>query len=148
MTPQPPRRQLKSEERGEIIGMRKCGATFTAIAMNLELKCDTVRKVWNYYEETGRVIPPPRTGRPPIMTDRDRRHLKRHVKASREHRREALFDITTTLNLNVSEDTLCNKLKKLNLNHRVARKKPWLRPAQKLARLEFEKKYKDWGFEE
>ena len=143
MTPQPPRRQLKSEERGEIIGMRKCGATFTAIAMNLELKCDTVRKVWNYYEETGHVVPPLRTGRPPIMTDRDRRHLKRHVKASREHRREALFDITTTLNLNVSEDTLCNELKKLNLNHRVTHKKPWLCPAQKLARLEFEKKYED-----
>jgi transposase len=148
MTPQPPRRQLKSEERGEIIGMRKCGATFTAIAMNLELKRDTVRKVWNYYKETGRIVPPSRTGRQPIMTDRDRRHLKRYVKASREHRREALSNITATLNLNISEDTLCNELKKLNLNHRVARKKPWLRPAQKLARLEFKKKYENWGFEE
>jgi len=77
------------------------------------------------------------------MTDWDRQHLKRHVKASREYRREALFDITTTLNLNVSEDTLCNELKKLNLNHRVTHKKPWLCPAQKLARLEFEKKYED-----
>jgi transposase len=125
MTPPLQRRQLKSGERGEIIGMRKCGATFIAIAMNLELKRDTVRKVWNYYEETGRVVPPPpRTGRPPIMTDRDRRHLKRHVKASREHQREALSDITATLNLNVSEDTLCNELEKLNLNYRVARKKP------------------------
>lgn len=59
-----------------------------------------------------------------------------------------MTDITSTLNLNVSEDTLCNELQKLNLNHRVARKKPWLRPTQKLARLEFEKKYGDWGDEE
>jgi transposase len=119
-----------------------------AIALNLELKSDTVRKVWNYYEETGRVSPPPRSGRPPILTDRDRRHLKRHVKANRGHRRQALSDITTTLDFNVSERTLCNELQKINLNHRVARKKPWLRPAQKFAHLEFEKKYGDWDFDE
>jgi transposase len=82
------------------------------------------------------------------MTDRDRQHLKRHVKANRGHRRQPLSDITATLNLNVSDDTLCNELQKLNLNRRVACKKPWLRPAQKLARLEFEKKYRDWDFEE
>ena len=84
------------------------------------LNCDTVRKVWNYYKETGRVIPPSRTGRPFIMSERDRRHLKRYVKASRDHQREALADITSTLNFDVSEETHINELKKLNLNHRVA----------------------------
>ena|SRR2546423_12298863 len=141
MAPLPQRQQLKPDERGEIIGMRRCGVTFPTIAMNLDLKCDTVRKVWNYYEETGRVVPPPRTGRPPILSEYDCRQLKRHVKSSREHRHEPLADITSALNFNVSEDTLINELKKLNLNHRVAQKKPWLHPAQKLARLEFEKKY-------
>jgi hypothetical protein len=119
MAPPPQRRQLKPEEWGEIIGMRKCGVSFATIAMNLELKCDTVRKVWNYYKETGHVVPPPRTGWPPIISERDCRHLRRHVKAIREYRREALADITLTLNFNVSEDTLCNELKKLNLNHHI-----------------------------
>jgi hypothetical protein len=52
------------------------------------------------------------------------------------------------LNFNISDDNLCNELKKLKLNYRVARKKPWLCLAQKLTRLEFEKKYGDWDFEE
>jgi hypothetical protein len=57
------------------------------------------------------------------MLEHNRRHLRHHVKAAREHQCEALADITSTLNFNVSEDTLCNKLKKLNLNHRIAQEK-------------------------
>jgi len=52
-----------------------------------------------------------------------------------------LDDITFTLNFDLSEDTLISELKKLNLNHHVARKKPWLHHIQKLGRLEVEKQY-------
>ena len=148
MVAQPPRRQLTVAERAEIIGMRKCGATFVAIGLNLQLKRNTVQKVWHYYEKTGLVSPPPRPGRPPIFTDRDRRQLKRYVRANRVNRRQALSDITATLNFDVSDWTLRNELRKVYLNHRVARKKPWLRPAKKLARLEFAHEYEDWDFEE
>ena len=148
MVAQPPRRQLTVAERAEIIGMRKCGATFVAIGLNLQLKRNTVQKVWHYYEKTGLVSPPPRPGRPPIFTDRDRRQLKRYVRANRVNRRQALSDITATLNFDVSDWTLRNELRKVHLNHRVARKKPWLCPAQKLARLEFAHEYEDWDFEE
>jgi transposase len=52
------------------------------------------------------------------------------------------------LDLDICVKTLINELKKLNLNRRVARKKPWLRPAQKLARLQLVKKCENWGDEE
>jgi hypothetical protein len=48
----------------------------------------------------------------------------------------------------ISEDTLIYELKKLNLNHHIERKKPYLRPVQKEARLAFVKEYGSWGFEE
>ena len=148
MTPPPQRKQLTDAERGQIIGMWKCDKSFAAIGRDLGINCDTVRKVCNYYATTGKIIPPPRPGRPTILTDRDRRVIKRYVKSGREERRTALSDITAKCNIKVSEDTLLHELQKLNLNHRIERKKPYLRPAQKEARLAFAEKYGSWGFEE
>jgi DNA-binding NarL/FixJ family response regulator len=54
--PQQPCRQLNLEEQGEIIGMWKCGVSFVAIALNLELKANTVQKVWNYYAKLGLIV--------------------------------------------------------------------------------------------
>ena len=148
MAPLLRRRQLFPEERGLIIGMRKCGTPFAAISAELNVNCDTARKIWNYYDETGLVLPPKRTGATTILDDRDRRQLKRYVKASRANRRQPLADITNQFNFNVCDKTLTNELQKLNLNKRVARKKPWLRPEQKMARLEFEKQCHNWGDDE
>ena len=148
MAPPPRRKQLAPEERGIIVGMRKCGRSFSAISADLDLNCDTVRKVWNYFEDTGRVSPPPRVGRATKVDERGRRRLKRHVKTDRKHRRQSPVTIVTELNIDICEKTLINELKKLNINRRVTRKKPWLRPAQKQARLELEKKCRDWSDEE
>jgi transposase len=120
-------------ERGQIIGMRQCGKSFVAIGQDLGINCDTVRKVWNHYPRTGMIVPLRRPGRPTILTDRDRRVIKRYVKSGREERRTALSDITAKYNIKISEDTLLHELQKLNLNHRIERKKPYLRPAQKEA---------------
>lgn len=148
MPPTKPRKQLSEGQRGLIIGMRKCGASYAAIASELNLKYHTVRKVTIFYNETKLLKPPPGPGRPTKLNERDRRHLKRHVKLNKNNRRQKPGTVIKELNLNICIDTLITELKQLNLNRRVARKKPWLRPGQKLARLEFEKKYRDWGDEE
>ena len=59
-----------------------------------------------------------------------------------------MTDITHKFNIMISEDTLIRELKKLNLNYHIERKKPYLRLAQKEARLVFTKEYGSWGFEE
>jgi transposase-like protein len=84
MAPPPPRRELSEGERGEVIGMRKAGVSYAAIGRELSINSETVRKIWNYYEETGARKPPPRPGRPTILQERDRRVMKRHVTKNRE----------------------------------------------------------------
>ena len=143
MSPTKPRKELSEGQRGLIIGMRKCGMSYAAIAAELDLNYYTVRKVVIFYNETKLLKPSPRHGRPTKLNERDRRHLKRHVKRDKNHRRHTPAMIIKELDLNICIDTLITELKKLNLNRRVARKKPWLRPEQKLAHLEFEKK--KWG---
>jgi len=59
-----------------------------------------------------------------------------------------LTDIMHKFNIMISEDTLIHKLKKLNSNYHIERKKSYLRPVQKEARLAFAKEYGSWGFEE
>ena len=133
MTPPPQRKQLTDAERGQIISIRRCDKSFAAIGRHLGIHCDTVREACNHYAMTGNIVPPRRPGCPTILTDRDRRVIKRYVKSGREERHAALSDITAKCNIEVSEDTLLNELQKLNLNHRIERKKPYLRPAEKEA---------------
>jgi hypothetical protein len=59
MAPLPQWKQLTDAERGQIVGMWQCGKTFAAIGWKLELNCDMERKVWNYWETMGNIIPPP-----------------------------------------------------------------------------------------
>ena len=76
MTPPPKRRELTEGERGEVIGMQKAGISFAAIGRKLDVNEETVRKVWIYSETTDARKPPPRSSRPTILTDRDRRVIK------------------------------------------------------------------------
>ena len=124
MPPTKPRKQLSEGQRGLIIEMRKCGTSYAAIASELNLNYHTVRKVTIFYDETKLLKPPPRPGRPTKLNERDRRRLKRHVKLNKNHRRQIPATVTKELDLNICIDTLITELKQLNLNRRVARKKP------------------------
>src|SRR6202035_395244 len=133
---------------GEIIGMRKGGMSYAAIAPKLGANPETVRQVWIYYEITGARKPPPRPGRPTILQEHDRRVIKRHVTKNREGRREPLYDITKKFNLNVCIDTLAKEFNNLGLAHRIARRKPYLSECQRINRLKFARDCEDFEFDE
>ena len=80
----PPRRELTEGEQGEVIGMRKGGMSFAAIGRELCVNDETVRKVWIYYEKTGKRKPSPWQGRLTILKECDRRVIKRHVTKNQE----------------------------------------------------------------
>jgi transposase len=108
--------------------MRKCGTSYAAIAAELDLNYHTIRKVAIFYDDTKFLKPPPRPGCSTKLNERDCRRLKRHVKRDKNHWRHTPVTVTKELDLDICIDTLITELKKLNLNRRVARKKPWLRP--------------------
>ncbi|EXX66613.1 uncharacterized protein OCT59_019820 [Rhizophagus irregularis] len=67
------RRELTIFERGEVIGAWKCGVSERKIAEALNCPSCTIHKVISTYKIRGDETLPPRTGRPPKMTERDGR---------------------------------------------------------------------------
>ena len=140
--------EMTPSRRGQIVGMRCVGVTFTVIEEELGVTADVARKVWNRFLETGTCYSKPRPGRPKILTERDTRHLKRYVTHNREMRRESLNKIISKLNLDAHANTLRTTLYKLGLGHRIEHKRPYLLKKQKDARLAFAKTYIHWTAEE
>ena len=140
--------ELTPGKRREAIAMHRDGKSFAAIGRELEVNADTVRKIWNRYEEYGNTKSAPRSGRPTKLDNRDRRHLKRYVKKNWSNRHEPLRDITNTLNLDVHSDTLRKEIQAFGLNHRKQRRRPYLSPKQKEARLKFAEEHIHWTIED
>jgi len=98
--------------------------------------------------KSGRTHPKKRPGRPKAITPRERRHLKRFIKTNHQTRRMSAHAIIEQLKLDVSEATLIKTLAELNIFHRVARRRPFLRKLDRQRRLEYARKYKNWTVED
>jgi transposase len=133
--------ELSLGKRMQIIGMHEGGISYAAIGRKLEVPEDTVRKICNRQKINPSGESAPRSGRPPKLNDRDRRHIVRYVRRDRTNRREPLADISKDLNLNVHPHTIKHVLEDAGLNHRIERKRPYLTKEQKKKRLEFAHKY-------
>ena len=128
--------------------MHKLGKKFAVIGRILNVPADTVRKVWNRYQQTGTCESASRSGRPTKLTDRDRRQLKRYIPSGRPEQRKALQDISAILNLPIKPDTLKAEIRKFGLHLRIERKTPYLSHHQKAARLKFAWEYIHWTEED
>ncbi|CAB4476100.1 unnamed protein product [Rhizophagus irregularis] len=114
------RRELTIFERGEVIGAWKCGIR-------------------------GDETLPPRTGRPPKMTERDGRHLIRILKKDRkmtlQELHENFVDSTST---HVCKKTLLNYLHEQGFYSRVGVRKPLVTETNRIKRLNWAKERKLW----
>jgi len=140
--------ELTPGKRRDIIAMRKVKTSFAAIGRELNIKADTARKIWNRYQLRSTIKSAIKLGRPKKLNGRDRRHLKRYIKKNWDNRHEPLRDISNIVNNNVSAKTLRREIVAFGLNHRRGRKRPYLSPAQKKARLKFAKDHIHWTIEE
>jgi len=135
--------------RNQIIGMRKAGSTFVKIGQEFELSEDTVRKIWNRWEESGTTENAQRPGRPPLLDKHDIRRLKSYMMSNKETRREPLSEIAVNCNLEVCTKTLKKVIdENIGLGRRIARKKCFLTKKQKEARLAFAKEHVNWTLED
>ena len=122
-----PRKQLSSEERGQIVGAYRCGVRPTTITRTLGFPSPTVYGIVNHYKKTGSAQPKARLGRPQILNDRDQRVVKRVALAGR---RRSLGEITnevnTRLGMNLCQATVRRYMAKDGFSSRDASKKPLL----------------------
>jgi transposase len=91
----------------------------------------------------------PRSGRPPKLSERHKRQIVFHITKNHKSRRLSTSTIIQDLQLQVSPDTLKRTLKSLGYNHRIARRRPFLKKLDRKRRLQFAKKHlhltvEDW----
>lgn len=139
------RKELSEFQRGEIIGAWKCGFSERKISEILKHPKSTVHDVIFVYKKDGLEILPPRSGKAPIITERDNRHLIRVLNKNRKTNiRELCEDFIASTSTNVSQITLKRHLHKNNIFGRVGVKKPFVNAANKIKRLSWAKSRKDW----
>jgi transposase len=90
----------------------------------------------------------PRSGRPAKLTDRHKRQIVFHITRNHESRRLSVMSIIRNLQLDVHPDTLKFALKDLGYNHRIARRRPFLKKLDRKRRLQFAKRHAHFTVED
>jgi predicted ArsR family transcriptional regulator len=144
VTKRPLNRRLSTLERGTAVGLSKAGHNPYSIADELDCTPKTVRELLKKVETEKKLEDKDRTGRPKSTSPREDRSMK--FKSLKDRRLTAKAMALKTLpNLTknkVSVTLVKDRLKKANLNGRVARKKPLLSPANRKARFQWAKNHR------
>jgi hypothetical protein len=90
----------------------------------------------------------PRSGRPPKLSDRHKRQIVFHITWNHESRRLSVMSILRNLQLDVHPDTLKLALKDLGYNHRIARRRPFLKKLDRKRRLQFARRHAHFTVED
>jgi len=142
------RKELSSEQRGEIIGAYRCGTKPATIARTLGFIPSTVYDTISRYKRTSSAQTNPRPGRPQSLGKRGKRVVRRTVLKGRF---KALAEITDEVNASLDttlcEDTVRKYIAETKLSSRVACEKPFLRKETVKARLQWCKEHQAWDEE-
>ncbi len=113
------RKELKVEERGVIVGMRKIGHSFSEISSFTSMPLSTVKGVFYCYSNHAKAKSFKKSGRPPILLERDNRALK----LIKENRRTTLSQIQLSWPTKLSIRIIRRMTHKLGLRNCIPRKK-------------------------
>lgn len=137
--------ELTSFERGEIVGLSKGGHSVRNISKILDKPKSTVQDVITKYNEENRTDSAPRSGRPPALSERDKRQLGRIV---RQNRKQAVEEISEQFNqgltISVSSRTVQRTLHTMGYYGRTGRKKPLVSEVNRKKRLFWCYDKKNW----
>jgi transposase len=138
-------RHLTDVEIAKCLTLEKAKWSQRAIADELRCNQSTIQRALTKYNYDTFVTRQTHPGRPRKTTKEDDRHLV--VTAKRNYDRP-LHDITNLSGLPISAKTVTRRLKEVELISRYKRRKPFLKPAHKKARLEWAHTYKNWTAED
>jgi transposase len=137
--------QLSSDIRGQIIGMSRSNKSAREIGRELGISYTTVAYTIRRFKKTGSNANMPKSGRPTLLTERDKNHLARTVKTNRF---KPLREIVNHEPINVSVDTARRGLKERGVDHYVAAKKPKITPTNVQKRKDWCQDVAGWTDEE
>jgi transposase len=138
------------EVRAYIALSNKAGRSFKSLAR--EHKCDpkTIKKICRKYKVTGDLKNAPGQGAPRKTTEREDRTILRRMEMDNSLTAKALAikEAPTFLKNHVCANTIRNRLKETGKNGRVRRRKPYLREANREARLRWALDHLHWTIDD
>ena len=142
------RRELTSFERGMIIGLHKGNHNASDISRILEIPRTTCRDVIKKFCEEGLTEVPSRSGRPPLLTEREERTFIRKIKEDRKASLEQITESYNQLGLTqISTSTARRVLHKNDYFGRIGKRKPFVSEDNRKRRLKWCQEHKFWDEE-
>ena len=138
-------KELSIETKGQIIGIADSGKSAQQIGSKLGIADTTVSYILRRFRMTGSNENRPRSGRPSLLTKRDKNHFERSIKLNRF---TPLRQIINQIPLNISTDTARRALKERDMNQYQAAKKPFLKPENVQKRKAWCNNTSNWPDEE
>ena len=140
-------RQITIETRNLVIKHAAEGKSLRQIASIINRSHTAVRKILNKNKNFKNIEDLPRSGRPQILSNVDKRAIARRVKSNpSESAVKISEELTMNLGASVSASTVRRALHEHGLYGRVPRRKPYISKPNKKKRLHYAKKYKNKGF--
>ena len=145
----PKRKQTTEAERAAILALRRAGLSYSQISAQEGHKRPTVQKICERAKQhpENPLKLQPRSGRPPKLSKRRERALIRHTLANPRDNLQALATPSKS-GVQLHKDTVRIILKRNKVTRCRARKKPFLKPEQKAARLRWAKEHVKWTEEQ
>src|SRR2546421_10668515 len=130
---------------GKALGLRALGKVPLQEITNITgIPKSTVQDI----NTRGTGINKPHSSRPRKLSSRDIRHIIRYIRTDRHTRRITLNSLKKVFSLNIHENTLWSALKEAGIQHRIARRRPFLNNRNKQQRLKFAREHKNWKVED
>jgi len=136
------RKELTPFERGQIVALDGVDLSQSKIAKVLKRPRSTIQDALKNSCQNPDGESLSRSGRPPILTPRDRRLLLREV---RKHPKLTYKELKKATGLHYSTPTLRKALKEEGITRWIAKKRPKLTPENAKIRLNWARKHRDWG---
>lgn len=141
--------EIAVDTRAIIIKLRGEGKTLREIGNIVKRTHSTIQRIVNNFEDTKSLHSKPRSGRPQLLSDRDKRYVVVKVRQNPKLSAPKISsDLENSIGKKVSPSTVRNVLRKEGFHGRVPRRKPLISPINRKKRLNFAKMHlnKDINF--
>lgn len=136
-----PRCQYGTPIKNQLIGAIIATGKIAQSARQVGMPVTSAQYIWSNFKKKRTTANHHRSGRPPILTDRDKRHIEQ---VARKSRRKPFREIGNELDPPVSETTIRNVLRARGYHRRIARRVPYLTKMQKIHRIVWARLYAKW----
>ena len=141
--------RLSIGKRNRIYSLIQEGLSSRDVASCEDVAQSTVIRIKQKMKSTGFLKDLPKSGRPRTFTERDERNIIRMLSSGEcSTAVDIQKKLKTDCKITVSDNTVKRVLRRNGLSSRIKKKKPYLKKKHRQLRLNFAKKYKDWGIEE